>query len=62
MTDSTVDGHNGPTGIGNGTTAYTDGKGAESNEVLVVQKGTAEAAIARANELVRLGRARRCFA
>ncbi len=62
VTDTTVNGHNGPTGIGNGTTAYTDGKGAESNEVLVVQKGTAEAATARANELIRLGRARRCFA
>ncbi len=62
VTDTTVNGHNGPTGIGNGTTAYTDGKGAESNEVLVVQKGTAETAIARANELIRLGRTRRCFA
>ena len=62
VTDTTVNGHNGPTGIGNGTTAYTDGKGAESNQVLVVQKGTAEAATARANELIRLGRAKRCFA
>ena len=62
VTDQTVNGHNGPTGIGNGTTAYTDGKGAESNQTLVVQKGTAEAATARANELIRLGRARRCFA
>lgn len=62
VTDTTVGGHNGPTGIGNGTTAYTDGKGAESNEVLVAQKGTAEAAAARANELIRLGRAKRCFA
>ena len=62
VTDTTVNGHNGPTGIGNGTTAYTDGAGVESNEVLVAQKGTAEAATARANELIRLGRARRCFA
>ena len=62
VTDTTVNGHNGPTGIGNGTTAYTDGKGAESNEVLATQKGTAEAAILRANQLIRLGRAKRCFA
>ena len=62
VTDTTSNGHNGPTGIGNGTTAYTDGKGAESNEVLATQKGTAEAAILRANQLIRLGRAKRCFA
>ncbi len=62
VTDGTVNGHNGPAGIGNGTTAHTDGKGIESNEVLVAQKGTAEAATARANELIRLGRAKRCFA
>ena len=62
ISDTTVNGHNGPAGIGNGTTAFTDGKGAASNEVLVVQKGTAEAAALRANELIRLGRARRCFA
>lgn len=62
VTDGTANGHTGPTGIGNGTTAYTDGRGVESNEVLVAQKGTAEAATARANELIRLGRAKRCFA
>ncbi|MGI4977788.1 MAG: hypothetical protein ACRYG6_12675 [Janthinobacterium lividum] len=62
VTDTTVNGRNGPAGVGNGTTAYTDGRGAESNEVLVAQKGTAEAATARANELIRLGRAKRCFA
>ncbi|MGI3776518.1 MAG: hypothetical protein ACRYGC_04405 [Janthinobacterium lividum] len=62
VTDGTVAGHSGPAGVGNGPVAYTDGKGVESNEVLVAQKGTAEAATARANELIRLGRARRCFA
>ena len=62
VTDTTANGHNGPTGIGNGTTAYTDGNGGASNEVLVAQKGTAEAATLRANELIRLGRAKRCFA
>ena len=62
VTGSTVSGHNGPTGIGNGTTAYTNGAGVESSEVMVAQKGTAEAAALRANELIRLGRAKRCFA
>ena len=62
VSDTTVNGHNGPTGIGNGTTAFTNGAGAESNEVLVAQKGTAAAAAARANELIRLAKIRHCYA
>ncbi len=62
VSDTTVNGHNGPTGIGNGTTAFTDGAGAESNETLAEQKGVATAAIARANELVRLAKLRHCYA
>lgn len=62
VTGTTVSGHNGPTGIGNGTTAFTNGAGAESNEVLVAQKGTAAAASARANELIRLAKLKHCYA
>lgn len=49
-------------GLGTGGSMGTTGKGAESNAVLVIQKGTAEAAIARANELVRIGKVRKCYA
>ena len=49
-------------GLGTGGTMATTGDGAGSNGVLVIQKGTAEAAIARANELVRIGKVRKCYA
>ena len=62
VTDTTVNGHNGPTGIGNGTTAFTSGSNAASNEVLSAQKATATAAIARANELIRLAKLKHCYA
>ncbi len=62
VSDTTVSGHNGPTGIGNGTTAYTNGEGAGSNEVLAEQKRTATAATGRANELIRLAKLKHCYA
>ncbi len=62
VSDTTVGGHNGPTGIGNGTTAFTNGAGAESSETLAEQKDAAAAAIAPANELIRLAKLRYCYA
>ena len=62
LTTTTVSGHNGPTGIGDNPVVATGGNGATSNDVLMQQQARAQAAIARANALIRLGRARRCFA
>lgn len=62
VTTTTVSGHNGPSGIGDSPVVGTGGNGAESNDVLIQQQARAQTAIARANELTRLGRAKRCFA
>ena len=62
LTTTTVGGSNGPSAIGDSPVVATGGGGADSNDVLIRQQARAKAAIARANELIRLGRLKRCFA
>ncbi len=62
LTTTTVGGSNGPSAIGDSPVVATGGGGAESDDALMKQQARAKAAIARANELIRLGRAKHCFA
>ena len=62
LTTTTVGGHNGPSAIGDSPVVATSGGAADTDDVLQQQQARAQAATARANELIRLGRAKRCFA